>query len=587
MKSGKSKSLFLQISAILSLIAAFAISGCSNSSENSGPEHTEHNVYNGEVAYIGDLSGVLSDDIEAIFINSVPYDGSSADKPIFIDANSIQFLTAEQQKGILDSFLNNQPITLLQGGATEINALLDILGLEQNYFLPEGLPEDKQYAELFCVDQEADGDIFTWATYPPMDGEVQSTDAGEPPLEIYDDSDEDQFDRSELFLDWFKEDTSRDTAESDAYSEQAKKILKAGIEDDSSELTKISKEYSHTVNYTFHGNNYQITYFIYSCHSFNAADSVDYDWFYVRQEGLLNASGAYRGIYDDPNITGWQNNNVGYYADSYIMSNWMEGLTSGGSGVTLQQPKPENANNEETVTSGIVTNIGGKVGYAQGKGVSAELSAGVTITNSRTFKVKDCEVINNSGSQVNDATWKYEFKKATQNNHFIRAIMNEPTILSRTTFQPVNQWIWKFSPAIRDSDKNWFNSRFDASLVQTRVGALIIFGFFTDPINIKYSWSWQAPVPLPFPPLLVAPHNMEFTRAGQSRAIDLSVARSWTATSDQPWCRAEQTSGAEHNPHINITVDPNDTNASRTAYIRFATADGKGSDTMKVFQSQY
>ena len=76
---------------------------------------------------------------------------------------------------------------------------------------------------------------------------------------------------------------------------------------------------------------------------------------------------------------------------------------------------------------------------------------------------------------------------------------------------------------------------------------------------------------------------MEFTRAGQSRA----VSRSWTATSNQTWCRTEQTSGDEHNPHINITVDPNDTNASRTASISFVTADGKGSDTMRVFQSQY
>jgi hypothetical protein len=585
MKLESSNRLFVQAVTILSLFAAFAISGCSDSSDNTGGQ--EHNVYNGEVAYIGDLSGTLSDDIEAMFINRAPYDGSSADKPILIDANSILSLSSEQQKGILDSFHNNQPITLLQGGATEINALLEILGLEQNYSLPEGLPEDEQYAELFSVDQEADGDIFTWTTYPPMDEEVQSTDAGAPPLEPYIDSNEDQFDRSELFLTWFKEDTSRDTAETEAYREQAAKALEATAEDDSSELTKISKEYSHTVNYTFQGNNYQITYFIYSCHSFNAADATDYDWFYVRQEGLLNASGAYQGINDDPNITGWQNNSVGLYANSYSMLNWMEGLTSGGSGVTLLQPKPENANNEETVTSGIVTNIGGKVGYAQGKGVSAELSGGVTITNTSTFKVKDCEVINNSGSQVNDTSWKYEFKKAKQTTYIGRAMMNEPPILSRTTFQPVNQWIWKFSPTVRDADQNWFYSRFDASLVETRVGTMIFLWTFTDPINTRYSWFWKTKVPLPYPPLLVAPHNLEFTRAGQTKSIDLSVSRSWTATSDQSWCRAEQTSGTDHNPHINITVDPNDTNASRTANISFATADGKGSDTMRVFQSQY
>jgi hypothetical protein len=38
---------------------------------------------------------------------------------------------------------------------------------------------------------------------------------------------------------------------------------------------------------------------------------------------------------------------------------------------------------------------------------------------------------------------------------------------------------------------------------------------------------------------------------------------------------------------VNITVDANATGASRTATVTFKTADGKGSDTMTVFQAQY
>jgi len=53
---------------------------------------------------------------------------------------------------------------------------------------------------------------------------------------------------------------------------------------------------------------------------------------------------------------------------------------------------------------------------------------------------------------------------------------------------------------------------------------------------------------------------------------------------NQPWCQVQQSAGTAANTHINITVDDNTTNTSRTAVITFITADGKGTATTTVFQ---
>jgi hypothetical protein len=89
--------------------------------------HTEN------VAYIGDINGTLADKIRLTFVNRVPYNGSFANIPIFIAAQSIPSLSPTQQEGIRNTFSNFQPIVLVHCSEAEINTLLGILGLEQNY----------------------------------------------------------------------------------------------------------------------------------------------------------------------------------------------------------------------------------------------------------------------------------------------------------------------------------------------------------------------------------------------------------------------------------------------------------------------
>jgi hypothetical protein len=371
-----------------------------------------------------------------------------------------------------------------------------------------------------------------------------------------------------------------DFAASMANKAAVRKVLAAAA-GENAELTTLAKSFHVTNNFSAYENYYTLNYYIYSCHSFNDADGKEYDWFYVRQEGLLNSKNAYKGVqnwYD-----GLAHADIRYYTGSYRMNNWMDGLTQQGSGVSLVQSSPANENKSEQVTSGISVNINGKVGFS-GKGGSGDVGAGVTITNSKSFSVKDCDLVNNSGDQFNNANWSYNFKKALQIAYFAYTGLQEPPLLSRSLFQPVNQWVWKFSSDVRDKNQNWFYSKFDVDLINSQGGVALAW-IAQDPQHYIYPKSWQEKVPLPLPPLIVAQRNLDIASSkGVSTALDITVSRDWTASSNQPWCQVQQSAGTAANTHVNITVDDNTTGANRTAVITFKTADGKGTATTTVFQ---
>ncbi|MDD2557668.1 MAG: BACON domain-containing protein [Desulfuromonadaceae bacterium] len=604
MKPNGPKKWILLGTATLLMFMVFNLSGCGSDHSHeywgpeSEPDSTSDTVtpaepakkYADNVSYIGDSNGTLADEIEEIFVNSFSYDGSSTDEPIFIAASRVQALSSTQQEGIRGTLSNLNPLVLVHGNAEQINALLDILGLEQNFILPEGLPEDKNYAELFAIDQEDDGSIFIWAMYPPSDGTsehypptppTESFPAPLPDLTI--DSASEQLRRTDMLRIWVDDSGKRITETLGEDRQEAMRALTAAATADSAgELTQLAKAFVVTHNVSYGKNYYQLTYYIYSCHSFNEADATDYDWFYVRQEGMLNASGEYT----NPEKRG-NREYVGNYVGSYTMDNWMEGLTSKGSGVALMTAKPENINNVASVTSGIDWQIGGSVGF-DSSGATGSVSGGVTISNSTTVNVSDCEIINNSANAVNNAKWDYEFKKPVQTTYFAYTSITNPPLLSHSNFQPVNQWIWKLAPAIRTANRNSFSSKFEMEMYSTQGGEPFAF-WIANPIEHYYRLTspWTFNVPLSFPPLLVAPHDINFGAAGQSKPLDISVARSWTAASDQDWCEVDPANNTGNNSRINITVAPNTTGKNRSAVITYKTVDGNGSDTTTIFQSQY
>lgn len=589
------KRCFLASVALVALVMAFSLTGCGSGGSDITASTAEPKTGNADtvvsgvaqgflnqhwekVYVIGNIGGTLAEEIEQIFVNRVAYDGVSTDAPIMIATDRAQSLNDIEREGVLNTFRNFYPIAVIHGNEEQINALLGILGLEQSYTLPAGKP----HAELFAVDREEENHTFTWSIYPPDEGEAATVDSDAPAVPPYADTSGDQIRRTGIFHNWIDQDRMRVTPEVQAEQQTAAGMIAKAAEDEGSDLTRIAHGYVTTKNFTNRGNNYQLDYYIYSCHSFNATDATDYDWFYVRQQGMLNASAAYRGVESHG-----RQDFVYFYVGNYAMDNWMEGLTSQGSGVSLMTSNPQNINNVSQVTSGIDYNIGGSVGF-QGKEATGSVNLGVTIHNATTVNISDCEIVNDSGRSVNNAKWRYDFKRATQSVYFGTTRLSEPPVLSRVNFQPVNQWIWKFAPSVRDSDRKAFTSQLDVQLLYSVSGDPGIFWIAGGVKSLAYDGgSWKFDVPLTYPPLLVCPQYVDFTAAGQHKSRDISVSRKWTASSSQPWCRIEPASGTGASTHVNITVAPNRTGASRTAKIKFKTADGRGSDTMTVFQSQY
>lgn len=596
--------------AALMLIMVFSFSGC-GSSVSSGPvEQYQQKVYViGEIkdpssSATGQISEVkgLADEVKQVFVTRVAYDGVSADAPIFIAADQVLSLSDTVRKGILDTYRNSFPVLVVPGGEAEINALLGILGLEQNYRLPENFP----YAELFAADRD-EGGTFTWSMYPP--GASQSDNA----TDTYVDSLDAQLSRAGMFRDWMKQNGSR-ASQLTAFKSEAMKALVAdgATEPSESNLTKLAQVYQHVKIFTdpVNRNLYKLIYNIYSCHSFNSADGKSYDWFYVEQEGELDGSHGYGtgmriATGDEKAALGVnhsQDQDIVKYMGSYTMSNSMmvQGGDKSDQSVVLESSSPETANTKTTVSSGVSFDIGGDVGFSAkagkefGADLSGALKTGVSIKNDRSVDVMDCtvEYKGMSSGYTDDARWLYTFPRVEQYGWYSTwAKLYEPVKLSKGTFKPGNKWIWRFLSDVRENRKKYKNA-FTATLDAENMTSVSGYAFLWIPVKGPYHFpkisSFTDSVPLNYPPLIVAPsQNVNFSAAGQVQYMDAHVSSDWSASSNQTWCQAVPATGKGNNTQVSITVSPNTTGKERKATVTFTTNDGKGKDTMTVTQSQY
>lgn len=600
------------------LILLMAVSGCG--AGGSGNPVSASDQYTQKVYIIGEIkdpststtkeiSAVngVADETNQIFVNRVTYDGTSADGPIFMASDQVLSLSDTIKTGLLNTYRNGYPIILVRGNEAQINTLLGILGLDQNYKLPANF----SYTELFAVDAEK-GANFMWSMYPPGATQADSvTDA-------YVDSTSAQLSRARMFRDWVKQNGSRVPA-LNAFAASATRALVAEGASNTTEsnLRDLAQVYQQVKVFTdsINGNTYQLIFNIYSCHSFSSSDGKNYDWFYVEQNGSLSASSGYQGITDATEadiaaVSGafpWGGQQkVKYYIGSYDMSNSMmsQGGNKSDTSVVMETHSPETTNNETSTRSGVSYNISGNLGFkaggtsAQGGSASADINGGVTggltITHEDTIKTTDCTVQNKARSSgyTDEAHWLYTFKKVTQYGWDVFfAHLNNPVNLSVDTFNPYNKWIWKISPDVRNGNKTYkdnFKTKLDVENMTTISGCSFLWTPTFGPYHGSKVSSFVDYVSLNYPPLIVAPSvNVTFSAAGQVKYMDAHVATDWSASSDQPWCQAVPTTGKGNNMQISITVDANATGKERKATVTFKTIDGKGSDTMTVTQSQY
>jgi hypothetical protein len=561
---------------LLALSMVFSLTGCGSDSS-----FTQSGQYQQKVYMIGEIidpmtsstdqqNEVAQDSVSAmeqIFVNIVPYDGVSTDAPIFIAADSVQSISQTMQEGIWTTYQFLNPIVVIHGGETEINAVLGMLGLEQDFKMPSGFP----YAEIFAIDKE-EGLNFRWVMLP-----VGSSD-GNDPSNIDRDQAPDPYERAGFFRDWLSQNGSRVTSQLLADKQEAMDALSTAVTT-SQEMTEWVKGYNSTFHLALGSNIYQFSYWIWAVHDFASRA----DWFYVVQDAQLNPSGLYKPY----KVKTWYG--AGYdvkewYIYSYVMDNWMVGLKD--PAVTLLRPSPPTTTTKTEITTGMDWDFTGNLGF-EGTKPTGNVGVKLSIKNEKTIEVPECEVYNKSLDNGQNSKWLYQFKVVPHHIYYYYVGFDSPSTLQISLFQPINQWLWRFSEEVRDNPgAKSFTAKFTTDSVSSR-GKDIAAYWLSSYVHEHVQHDWTLSVSLPYPPVLMVDKSLSLSKAGQSYAMDIGVGRDWTAHTDQDWCRVEPASGTGDMTRVNITVDENTTGASRKAIITFWTEDAEGTATTEVFQSQY
>ncbi|OPY60339.1 MAG: hypothetical protein A4E57_04487 [Syntrophorhabdaceae bacterium PtaU1.Bin034] len=601
------------------LIALAALHGCSGSSSggDSG-DSGDAGLYQGKVYMVGSLQGEVGEALRDSLANAVSYDGQAKDAPIFIAGSEVRRLDSWTAAGIAGAYKENLPIAVVQATEEEVNALLAMLGLEQNYKLPTGLPEGKAYADLFAADIEANGDSHVWALYPPGESCAEGCGGGPAPApQDQAGGDQPGLQVMELFLEWLKEDGKRAEKLQAADAAAGQAIAQAA---DDKNLPKIARKEvydnafrtncsANIANAREKGRDrkvgqegvYQIRHTYYAAHSFNTTDGMDSDWFYVQQKASLNLSNCFLfaswcKLYEDVPDLGykgqeWSIDCCGDYARFYELDSWIEGQEYYlNPNLVLVEDSPSTASYVKKVTSGITMNFGGKVGFSKAGLPTPEISAGVTIHDSQEFEVPDTWVVNDSRNRHNNARWHYAFAD-TGSSFFPNGwpgywALNRPPEVTRSNFSLTNQWVWKVGPALRNDPRaQQFKVRFRAQKKRTYAGKPIVQGA----VHVMDAPDdWVFTVPLIYPPQLgTTPTQLSFGVAGGNQDVDLAASRNWIASCDQPWCTVFPASGTRDDvPWLHVMVDRNDTGGPRQAIVTVRMVDGKGEAKITVFQSR-
>lgn len=382
-------------------LSVFFTGGCGGGSD-------DHAVI-ARAYYIGEGWEGLALYLKRYCIDFLPYDGESTDGLLFVSYGDDFVPSDGDIKSIKRAYEAGCFVVLVHATMDRANEFLGHIGLPPHFDI-EGDGGEQKLVEILAVyrQQRDDGgtDIFTWVTpeyTAPVKSESASDDdpAKKPPLPE-DDFDPDEFNeaRTRHFVQYVVDEEKR---LEDA--ERAREFAKAAVSSATDDLTRIAQAQIITRDASKYKQHFMINYYIYSCHSYNAADGVDYDWFVVQQRAMLNPQNNYakKDAHDEylAKVTG--------YMVHYDFENTLDDIN----GVQLVNTSPASTSGSTSVTSGFSWSLGGDVGVS-GSSPSMNLSGSVTYSSSETVEIADCTVTNSS------APWKTRSFGAT------RALILEP-----------------------------------------------------------------------------------------------------------------------------------------------------------------
>lgn len=603
----KKNHLYATIVLIMALLAVVAAGGCNGSGGSS------------EKLYVmGKMHGDLANELEGI-CDVAAYDGVSADAPLIVsyrDGFVVSGDTVQTLRKFLDAGMS---VALEHANEKEINDFLDALGFQGDFVMPSG----DSYVEYYGI-KILSGDIFSYVALNDdeskpaaideapdsiMSGDVlvsadktlpwqpivtsgdETISFDRPPVSS-DAPAEDEMGRARDIVRWMNDGAAqaKTAAAGKAAEQRALNSAASGTND----LTQISRMYQKTYNASQWGNTFEITVDVYACHTYNEADKIDSDWFFIKQKGQLNPSANYI-------------NNAHYRTTTALIKNYMveygfDNWTVNADGkqnnkAVLMDSKPNTSVGSTGFSSGISFSLGGNIGFS-GLSGSGGVSAGVSYSTSESQTVSECQVQNESKGSVNNVTqqnakWKYTFSRPLLKGGPYFAACNDfydAPLASRSLFQPVNQWAWKIPPAERDNIKGFkFKFKWMTGYSYSAAYAWWIKVASEEHHNsTMQEREFYVPLAEIYPPLIAA-NNLDFSKAAGHKKLELGTFRDWTAESNASWCTPSKTQGTKNDADQGVYVDvsENTTGANREAVITLKTQDGKGSSTVRVFQSRY
>ncbi|MBN1342098.1 MAG: hypothetical protein JXQ73_05435 [Phycisphaerae bacterium] len=445
-----------------------------------------------EAYVIGDLDGVAADKIQDS-LDLTPHTGTESDAPILIGADAVGGLSVTQQAAIKSAHDAGWSIVLVNVGVAEIAALHQILSYADT---PYDLPDAVSHAEVYALDVEPDGSVWQASWFPPATTAMSRTETRDidlisgatvtsqtDPVQVAlgPDTDEDRNSRMAGFAKWLADDGKR----MDSSIAQAAKRQATAQGAGSNNLPDLASAFVNQTYFQYEGDNFGISHFVYSCHSLDNGD----DWFFVQQFCVLNGANAYKTN---------ETMKKGQYMGAIKTIANMHAYIGDGNAVGLIQSSPPTVNQVTSVTSGVSFQVGGTVSFNTG-GPNAGVSAGITINSSKTVDVQDVTTVNQAGENVNDVRWQYNFRLSdvgTIADCFFQNCITNPPELAISSFQPVNQWIWRMAPEVRNGSRV-MGVLFEADLVTTqedwKVFSITIDDYYADRAWVYY-------ITLPFPP---------------------------------------------------------------------------------------
>lgn len=408
------------------------------------------------VRLIGTLDGKFADDATAYF----DVGAYSSGTPLLLGKGG---MTKPYLDTVGSTVKAGVPVVLINPTEAEINQLRALAGLPAVDVLPDGAAN----ADAYALDSDAAGNLYDIVLLPHTDdGPGVSVTAGldlttleysdrmstsSAPDAVPDDNAL-QGARMRLLADWLAQDAARNLPNVGRIA-AARGINGFAAEDSNfADLEAVVKSTESRIVWRFRTNIHNLTTNVWSVHN----RTLNEDWFLVRQRGLFSAKNE---IHAD------KDNDKGRFTSYYEVDTFVSGW-EGDNSVYLFKTSPATTLKSADVSSSMTWSLSGDLNasakLSAGKDLSGDLSAGgkigggVSVNNTYRFSIQDVTLTNQSGSRSNNAAWTFDIAKPYYDKNGFGCLshlgingLGAMAQVSRGTFDPTLQWVWRVSPNVR------------------------------------------------------------------------------------------------------------------------------------------